>query len=405
MKPFYLSLLSLCLNVSAAVAQNVGIGTNTPNPAAKLEVQSNNSGVLIPRLSTTQKASIPAPPTGLMVFDNTLNRFSYYDGTKWTDIKGANITDSIWSTLVSNNELYINNAIGQHVMLFGSPTQPVGSSGNIEGVLQLEHNTTGGPFGTTAYFLSMDGNGIQARTKTGGLFAPYADANLSLNRYGGNVGVGIPNPIKSRLEVYGMVGNTVGLFAASYQTSQGVSISADWPGLYFNSYLNNGTRAMSNTGFAGVVNFDPFGGDIQFLISPQANTTAGQLIPVPELMRITKDGRVGIGTTNPTYPLSVNGQIQAKEIRVETGWSDYVFDKKYKLPSLNYVEKYIQANKHLPGIPSADDIAKNGLPVAEVNTKMMAKIEELTLYVIKLQKEVESQKKELKKIKSHQLNK
>jgi len=62
-------------------------------------------------------------------------------------------------------------------------------------------------------------------------------------------------------------------------------------------------------------------------------------------------------------------------------------------------------NKHLPGLPSADDISKNGLPVAEVNTKMMAKIEELTLYVIQLQKEVESQRKELKKIKSHQLNK
>jgi len=339
MKPFYvLSLFSFCLNFSISVAQNVGIGTNSPNPAAKLEVQSNNSGVLIPRLTTLQKVAIPAPPTGLMVFDNTLNRFSFYDGAKWTDIKGVGIEDSIWSTYVSNNELNVFNAKGSHFFLAGSSMQPVGSSGNVEGVLQLEHNTQGGPFGTTAYFLSMDGNGIQARTKTGGLFAPYADANLSLNRYGGNVGVGIPNPIKSRLEVYGMVGNTVGLFAASYQTSQGVSLAADWPGLYFNSYFNNGPRAMSNSGFAGVVNFDPFGGDIQFLVSPQANTTAGQLISVPEIMRITKDGRVGIGTTNPTYPLSVNGQIQAKEIRVETGWSDYVFDKKYKLPSLNDVE-------------------------------------------------------------------
>src|SRR5689334_2805980 len=231
MKPFYvISLLLFCLNMSIAVAQNVGIGTNTPNPAAKLEVQSNNSGVLIPRLSTAQKAAIPAPPTGLMVFDNTLNRFSFYDGAKWTDIKGVGTADSIWSTYVSNNELNVYNTIGSHFFLAGSSMQPVGSSGNLEGVLQLQHNVLG-PLGTTGYFLSLDGNGIQARTKTGGLFAPYADANLSLNRYGGNVGVGIPNAIKSKLEVYGMVGNTVGLFAGAYQTSQGVSFAADWPGM------------------------------------------------------------------------------------------------------------------------------------------------------------------------------
>jgi hypothetical protein len=395
MKPFYLIILFL-IQASISFSQNIGIGTNNPNPAAKLEVQSNNSGVLLPRLTSAQKIAIPSPPAGLIVFDNTLNRFSFFDGAKWTDIKGTGTEDSIWATYVSNGELNVYNAIGSHFFLAGAPTQAIGSAGNIEGVLQLEHNSN--PPLTTAFFLSMDGNGIQARTKSGGLFSPYVDASLSLNRYGGNVGVGIPNPLKSKLEVYGMVGNTVGLFAGANGTSKGIALIADWPGLYFNSYFNNGPRSMGSTGYAGIVNFDPDNGNIIFGLSNQPNNGSGQIISLPEMMRITKDGRVGIGTANPTYPLSVNGQIQAKEIRVETGWSDYVFDRKYKLPSLNEVEKYIQQYQHLPGIPSAEEISKNGLPVAEVNTKMMAKIEELTLYLIELKKIVEKQEKQIAKL-------
>lgn len=107
----------------------------------------------------------------------------------------------------------------------------------------------------------------------------------------------------------------------------------------------------------------------------------------------TTTGNVGIGTFNPTNKLSVNGTIQSKEVRVETGWSDYVFEKDYKLRSLANVAEYIAQNKHLPDIPSAKEIQDNGLAVGEVQTKMMAKIEELTLYVIELQKQVNDLKK------------
>ncbi len=96
---------------------------------------------------------------------------------------------------------------------------------------------------------------------------------------------------------------------------------------------------------------------------------------------------VGIGTTTPAYTLDVCGTIRAKEVRVETGWCDYVFDKNYKLKSLDEVEKYINENKHLPGIVSASNVEKNGLKVGEMNKAMMEKIEELTLYVIELSKE------------------
>lgn len=112
-------------------------------------------------------------------------------------------------------------------------------------------------------------------------------------------------------------------------------------------------------------------------------------------MMIANNGYVGIGTSNPTYRLSVNGTIQSKEIRVETGWSDYVFEKNYKLRSLKNVADYIEQNKHLPGIPSAKQIQKNGLAVGEVQTKMMEKIEELTLYLIEQNKQIQQLQKKI----------
>ena len=120
-------------------------------------------------------------------------------------------------------------------------------------------------------------------------------------------------------------------------------------------------------------------GDIYF--------TAAGYQPAMTINGLTNN--VGIGTTNPTSKLSVNGNIRAKEIVVETGWADFVFDEKYKLSNLDSVETYIKLNKHLPGIPSANEIGTNGLKVGEVQTKMMEKIEELTLYVIELKKEIE----------------
>lgn len=99
-------------------------------------------------------------------------------------------------------------------------------------------------------------------------------------------------------------------------------------------------------------------------------------------------GDVGIGTANTAgYKLAVNGKIRAKEIRVETGWADYVFAPEYKLRPLEEVESFIKANQHLPEIQPASEIQANGLDVAAVTTKMMAKIEELTLYLIEMKKE------------------
>ena len=110
-------------------------------------------------------------------------------------------------------------------------------------------------------------------------------------------------------------------------------------------------------------------------------------------------GNVGIGVTAPVYKLEVCGTIRAKEVRVETGWCDYVFEKDYKLRSIDELEKFINDNKHLPGIAPASEVEKEGLKVAEMNKAMMEKIEELSLYVIQLSKDNKKLQEEIDALK------
>ncbi|MGJ8734820.1 MAG: hypothetical protein ACSHW4_16810 [Cellulophaga sp.] len=110
-------------------------------------------------------------------------------------------------------------------------------------------------------------------------------------------------------------------------------------------------------------------------------------------------GNVGIGTTNTgSWKLAVNGKIRAKEIKVETGWSDFVFFDDYQLPTLDEVENHIQENGHLKGIPSAKEVEENGIFLGDMDSKLLQKIEELTLYTIQQQKEIEELKAQNKKL-------
>jgi hypothetical protein len=86
----------------------------------------------------------------------------------------------------------------------------------------------------------------------------------------------------------------------------------------------------------------------------------------------------------------VDGNVKCKKLRVDIqNWGDYVFDSNYELMTLNSIENYIAENKHLPGMPSASEIENEGVDLGEIVKLQQVKIEELTLLMIQMQKQIE----------------
>lgn len=99
----------------------------------------------------------------------------------------------------------------------------------------------------------------------------------------------------------------------------------------------------------------------------------------------------------PGYELSVNGQIVCEDLLIQDSslWPDYVFQPDYELKSLETVENHIRENRHLPGIPSAAEVERDGIRMADMQKRMMTKIEELTLYLIEQNKRLAAQEARL----------
>jgi|GEM_PF-3178688 len=134
-------------------------------------------------------------------------------------------------------------------------------------------------------------------------------------------------------------------------------------------------------------------GSILFTANASVSSPAYQMI-------LNQSGNLGIGTTTPgTYKLAVAGDMQVQGKIMMNNWTieapDYVFEKGYKLPSLKEVEKNIAKVKHLPGVPSAAEM-KKGVDLTEMNMTLLKKVEELTLYVINQNKEIEHLKSKIK---------
>lgn len=102
-------------------------------------------------------------------------------------------------------------------------------------------------------------------------------------------------------------------------------------------------------------------------------------------------GNLSIGSNDSKgYKFAVNGDALFTKVKVKgfNSWPDYVFQKSYRLPSLKELEQFIQLNKHLPGVPSANEVEKDGLDMGESQAVLLKKIEELTLYIIELNKRI-----------------
>ncbi|MBB6129953.1 hypothetical protein [Mucilaginibacter lappiensis] len=142
------------------------------------------------------------------------------------------------------------------------------------------------------------------------------------------------------------------------------------------------------------------------VITPTSSTTTPvgtAIVPLNITTVMTTDvaGNIGINTasTSPQYKLAVNGAFIATSatVKLYSNWPDYVFKKDYQLPSLQDVKTYIDQNQHLPETPSAQQIAKDGLNLGEMNKLLMKKVEELTLYLIEQNKRIEKLESQINK--------
>ncbi|AYN00621.1 tail fiber protein [Chryseobacterium sp. 3008163] len=207
--------------------------------------------------------------------------------------------------------------------------------------------------------------------------------NVVFNKDAGNVGIGIENP-QTKLDVNGFVTSKITSGAVNPSNTSGFSVNELGTNVLEMSYTRDGQG-------------------IGMIKTLSANHIAIGTNNTERLRINATTGNVGIGTQNPDQKLTVKGKIHAEDVIVNMNVpADYVFQKyydnhssireDYSMMNLNELEAFIKENKHLPEIPSGEKMTQDGVTLGDFQMKLLQKIEELTLYVISLKKEVDTLK-------------
>ncbi|MFC1616719.1 hypothetical protein ACFL2K_00705 [Candidatus Margulisiibacteriota bacterium] len=214
----------------------------------------------------------------------------------------------------------------------------------------------------------------------------------------GHVGIGTPNPDgilsivgSSEAEVKLHLANTnPGGYSVIRMGESNTGFGKGYLHRFNNGWATHGAWEASSLAFYESVGAMNLGANTNFKIFTNGITAEH------ERLRVTNEGNVGIGTTEPTEKLDVAGTIKATEFKAPLdNWADYVFEPGYKLMPLEKLEKFTKKKKHLPGIPSEKQLKKKGLSIGKIQKMQMEKIEELVLYVIELNNENKELRKEL----------
>jgi len=448
-KKILLVAITLYGNMLFAQKDNVGIGTTKPDQSAALDISSSNKGLLTPRMSLQQRNNIQTPATGLIVYQtDLLSGFYFYDGKEWKSMAsetGANsiadannwgltgnaaaATDFVGTTnnvslkfKVNSTKSGLINADTQvtyfgfgagglvpdatqyntsfgYLAMYGTAAT-TGTNNVAIGRQTLFSNTTGAAnaaIGSNALLSNTTGSnnmafgGLAMQNNTTGINNVAVGSQALFTNTVGNLNIGIGTNALSQKGLGDnnvAIGNGVlnGLISGNQNTAIGSSageFATTGNGNIFLGYQAGRSEIGSNTLYI-------------------ANTsTTTPLIYGDLTTNFLAVGQVAVAdraaATSGGYKLLVKGGLLTEKIKVAVAgtadWADYVFDPSYKLMPLDKVESFVKENKHLPNVPSAEEMTKNGIDIGKNSAKMMEKIEELTLYIIELKKEIDLLKK------------
>lgn len=434
-----LFLIMMCIS-NSVLSQSIGIGTSTPNASAQLDITSTSKGLLLPRMTLAQRNAIATPATGLLIYqtDNTPG-FYYFNGANWIQFSTGSSTN-YWT---ANGTHIFNNNTGN----VGIGVNPPAYKLDIDGRIRVRTGTLGNVStssgiwmedfrdGTNRVFFGMQ-DSIHAGFYGGG--AGDVGWDFNFNAKNGNVGIGVDNSAY-KLSVSGELyltgtqpafriggdGSAV-LNKILFQLPASNKEYAITQSLH-SLFISRSTGAfgfvsdfvMDSTGEIGIGTSLPevklhvtggsdvgnaSGGYLQLgatnsnNIGFDNNEIQSRNNGVVSRLVLQNGGgalQVGPGLTPAGYAMSVDGKLICEELKVQlsSAWPDYVFDKNYKLKSLAELRKYIDEYKHLPGFLPAHHIEKNGIEVGDMQKRLTEKVEELTLYILQLKKEIEELKK------------
>lgn len=157
-----------------------------------------------------------------------------------------------------------------------------------------------------------------------------------------------------------------------------IQINRSYVTLFVQSWFVSGTMNPVN-----VAKYDPMG-----------KVDVTDSFPMQIISATDYNGNIGIGTLSPKAKLDVRGTVRAKEVKIEMNageGADFVFEQDYSLRPLSEVEAFINENKHLPEVPSEKQMTEDGLDMSKMQIKLLQKIEEMTLYIIQQQKQLDEQ--------------
>lgn len=318
------------------------IGINNPNPQAALDIRNPNA-------STQSSFRIFADPWGNV--ESTVDMRLYYaTGNDFMLNEGTSTSGTSYT-----NRLFVQN-----------------TSGNV-GI---------GTMAPSSKFEVVDPSAVRMNIYSSAV--PAASSKIWVSNTAHSFNFGIDNTGIGRIGSNINYANQVNLI--NFKTD-----AYDMPLVWIGEVAGAPNTAELSVNVAGNANA------IDVFDAGTANTT----------FKVKKDGTTHIGSGRPLNTgiaagakLSVDGMILAKDIRVAistaTHWADYVFEKNYNLLELSKVEAFYKKNKHLPEVPTAKEVSENGFDVTQMNTLLLKKIEELTIYLVEQQKEIEKLKTQIK---------